>query len=78
MPHLAAASHYSGGSRLYINCGGKEGGGTMALHAEKLVHMLHGRGWKAHHLMWRFVKSGKHHEKYWRARMPKALRFLYG
>ncbi|MFN7967297.1 MAG: alpha/beta hydrolase-fold protein [Acidobacteriota bacterium] len=78
MFHLAAHSHHSGGSRLYIDCGGKEGGGSMALHAEKIVHMLHGRGWNGHHLMWRFVKSGKHHEKYWRARMPKALKFLYG
>jgi enterochelin esterase-like enzyme len=75
---IAASSHRHDQSTLYIDCGGLEGDGVLARHAEELVHLLRHRGWHGTRLMWRLVKSGRHHETYWARRLPRALTFLYG
>jgi predicted alpha/beta superfamily hydrolase len=64
-------------SRIYLDCGGKEGDGTLAQQAEEMSRLLRQRGWRGKKLKWRLVKRGTHHEKHWKSRMPGALKFLY-
>ncbi len=60
-------------ARVYIDVGGRESHG-MRLHAESMAELLAMRG---DSLMWRADKRGGHHERHWRRRLPKALRWLF-
>lgn len=68
-------------SRIYLDCGGREGKGMWAP-IDAFAQRLRNRGWidsparTDHRLMLRFDRRGKHHEISWRRRFPKALRFL--
>ncbi len=68
-------------SRIYLDCGGREGTGMWAP-IETFAERLRRRGWTdspariEHRLMLRFDQRGKHHETAWRRRFPHALRFL--
>lgn len=65
-------------SRIYLDAGGEEGDGVMLAYAERLAQMLYLRGWGPESLRWRPVHHGRHSERHWAARLPNALRFLYG
>jgi predicted alpha/beta superfamily hydrolase len=64
-------------SRIYLDCGAREGQGTMFSLAERMANELRGRGYDHDALMWRPDQRGTHNEKSWRRRAPKALRFIY-
>ncbi len=63
------------GARLYLDAGRRERG-SMFADAEGLARLLAARGLGSR-LMWRPDAKGAHHEKHWRRRLPKALRFLF-
>lgn len=65
-------------TKIYLDAGGREGDGTMAKLGARCAERLRARGWNDRELCWRLVKSAAHHERFWRRRMPQALRFLYG
>lgn len=58
------------GSRIYLDMGTRE---RSCPFAAQLADQLRARG---HDVMWRPDPRGKHDEKTWRRRFPKALRFL--
>lgn len=68
-------------SRIYLDCGGREGSGMWAP-IDTFAQRLRNQGWTEsptrtdHRLMLRFDSRGKHNEATWRRRFPKALRFL--
>jgi enterochelin esterase-like enzyme len=62
--------------RLYVDAGGRERG-RMFADAELLTRLLAERGLPEDRLMWRPDARGAHHERAWRRRLPKALRFLF-
>lgn len=62
--------------RLYLDAGGRERG-RMFADAELLAAALGRAGLGADRLMWRPDARGTHHERHWRRRLPKALRFLF-
>ncbi|WNG25519.1 alpha/beta hydrolase [Cystobacter fuscus] len=64
-------------SRVYIDCGGREGGGRMLAVAEEMHHVLERKGYPEGGLMWRPDQNAGHNEKAWRRRLPKALRFMF-
>jgi predicted alpha/beta superfamily hydrolase len=64
-------------SRVYLDCGGREGGGRMLRLAEQMAAQLASRGYPGGQLMWRPDRRGGHNEKAWRRRLPKALRFMF-
>ncbi len=64
-------------SRVFLYCGGREGGGDMLPPARALAEHLRGRGYDRHQLMWREDSRGDHTEWYWRRQLPRALRFMY-
>ena len=64
-------------SRLYLDSGGKEGGGGMLLLAEKLKTQLLQQGYPPEHLHFYADPDGLHSEKEWRRRAPQALDFLF-
>ncbi|MDB5100067.1 MAG: uncharacterized protein JWM80_4488 [Cyanobacteria bacterium RYN_339] len=61
-------------SRVYIDCGGREG--HVFQLAEGMAHLFARKG--VENVMWRPDKRGSHNERNWRRRLPKALRHLYG
>jgi predicted alpha/beta superfamily hydrolase len=64
-------------SRVYLDCGGREGKGTLLpLVASAAAHLAN-RGYDADRLMFRCDARGHHTERAWRRRLPKALRFFY-
>ncbi len=63
-------------SRIYLDCGGREGLKMMP-NAEWLAHWMRRRGWREDDLWWRAEARGRHNEKAWRRRLPGALRFLF-
>lgn len=70
-------------SRVYLDCGGREGKGRMLPLVQSMAMHLESRGWTsgkdgALRVMWRPDKKGAHNEAAWRRRLPKALRFLFG
>jgi predicted alpha/beta superfamily hydrolase len=68
-------------SRVYVDCGAREGRGRMSAIAEDMTKALAHRGWGeggALRVMWRPDSKGTHAEKHWRRRLPKALRFFFG
>ncbi len=60
---------------LYVDAGARERG-HMFSDAEELCRWLRNNGLPADRLMWRPDRRGAHHEKHWRRRLPKALRFV--
>lgn len=62
-------------SKIYLDCGARERGGMFA-DAERLAAIL-ARHTHGDHVMWRPDARGTHHERHWRRRLPKALRFLF-
>jgi len=69
---LRAPAH----GRLYIDAGGRERG-RMFADAERFAALMELRGLGPDRLLWRPDQAGAHHERSWRRRLPKALRFLY-
>jgi enterochelin esterase-like enzyme len=64
-------------SRVYIDCGQREGRGMMMQQAKRMSDLLAQRGYGADRLMWRPDARGTHSERAWRRRLPKALRFFF-
>jgi len=64
-------------SRIYLDCGAREGRGTLLPIVAAMAAHLAGRGYEDDRLMWRPDPKGGHNEASWRRRLPKALRFLY-
>ena len=64
------------GSRIYIDMGLREGRAMLPM-ALRMVEALRERGFADDQLMWRPDKRGIHHEKHWRWRLGKALRFMF-
>lgn len=64
-------------SRIYLDCGAREGRGMMIRHAREMAELLGQRGYAADRLLWRPDSKGTHSERHWRRRLPKALRFLF-
>lgn len=62
-----------GRGRLYVDAGARERG-HMFSDAEQLSAALAARA--PERVMWRPDRRGAHHERHWRRRLPKALRFL--
>jgi predicted alpha/beta superfamily hydrolase len=64
-------------SRVYLDCGTREGGGRMVVLVERMAALLGARGYGPKQLMWRPDRRGAHAETHWRRRLPKALRFMF-
>jgi predicted alpha/beta superfamily hydrolase len=65
--------------KVYLDSGGREGGGMALRQAEHMAGRLMAKGFVLNQdLMWRPDKRGSHNERNWRRRLPKALKFLYG
>jgi predicted alpha/beta superfamily hydrolase len=65
-------------SRIYLDAGALEAGGSLLRASEALARKLEGRGWDRGSLKFVASKRGTHSEKAWRRRAPGALRFLFG
>jgi enterochelin esterase-like enzyme len=61
---------------IYLDAGGRESRG-MFNDAAHLARLLGAEGMGSDRLMWRPDARGTHHERHWRRRLPKALRFLF-
>jgi predicted alpha/beta superfamily hydrolase len=64
-------------SRVYLDCGVREGRGTVLPQVAAMAAHLGTRGYNANHLMFRADPRGTHSEASWRRRLPRALRFFY-
>ncbi len=64
-------------SRVYLDCGVREGRGTVLPQVAAMAAHLATRGYNANHLMFRADPRGTHSEASWRRRLPRALRFFY-
>jgi predicted alpha/beta superfamily hydrolase len=64
-------------SRVYVDCGVREGGGRMLPMCQELVESLEAKGYSSSQLLYRSDPRGTHSEKAWRRRLPKALRFMF-
>ena len=64
-------------SRVYLDCGAREGGGRMLPFVERMAKKLRGRGYPPEQLMMRADQRGAHNERHWRRRLPLALRFMF-
>lgn len=64
-------------SRVYLDCGAREGGGRMSPLVEDMAAHLRGRGYDDRSLLLRIDGRGTHSERHWRRRLPRALRFMY-
>lgn len=62
--------------RLYLDAGARERG-RMYADAAHLAAVLRGAGMGEDRLLWRPDRRGAHHERHWRRRLPRALRFLF-
>lgn len=65
-------------SRIYLDAGGREAGGSMLMAATQLSGMFRQRGYNEESLRFVAAKAGAHNEKAWRRRAPGAIRFLFG
>lgn len=63
-------------ARVYLDVGLRESG-QMVRGAQRLASILTSRGFGPDRLLWRPDPRGAHHERHWRRRLPKALRFLF-
>ncbi len=64
-------------SRIYLDCGVREGRGTLLPQVAAMAAHLANRGYDPDHLMVRADPRGAHSEASWRRRLPRALRFFY-
>jgi len=64
-------------SRIYLDCGLREGRGQMAKQAESMASSLVAKGYPPEQLRWRLDRRGSHNERSWRRRLPGALRFMF-
>jgi predicted alpha/beta superfamily hydrolase len=64
-------------SRIYLDCGVREGRGTALPMVAATAAHLASRGYDPDHLMFRADPRGAHSEASWRRRLPRALRFFY-
>jgi enterochelin esterase-like enzyme len=64
-------------SRIYLDCGVREGRGALLRQATALADHLTRRGYDRDHLRFRADPRGAHSEASWRRRLPGALRFFY-
>lgn len=64
-------------SRIYLDCGVREGSGRMLPPIAEVEALLRRRGYVDEQLMWRPDARGAHSERHWRRRLPKALRFMF-
>lgn len=64
-------------SRIYLDCGVREGRGTVLPQVAAMAAHLAERGYDPDHLMFRADARGAHSEASWRRRLPRALRFFY-
>jgi predicted alpha/beta superfamily hydrolase len=64
-------------SRVYLDCGAREGNGGMLALAASMADLLRSRGYPPSQLMWRPDRRGGHRESHWRRRLPKALAFMF-
>lgn len=63
-------------SRIYMDCGAREGGQMIAL-ASRMAEHLRRRGYGPDRLLWRPITTGIHSERHWRRRIPRALGFVF-
>lgn len=64
-------------SRVYIDAGGREGGGQLLRASEEMYRLLERKGYPDGGLMWRPDPEAGHNEQAWRYRLPEALRFMF-
>ncbi|HEV7672409.1 MAG TPA: alpha/beta hydrolase-fold protein [Thermoanaerobaculia bacterium] len=64
-------------SRVYLDCGMREGRGMLLPLVARLAGHLASRGYGDLNLRFRTDPKGLHSEQCWRRRLPAALRFLY-
>ncbi|HYH44878.1 MAG TPA: alpha/beta hydrolase-fold protein, partial [Thermoanaerobaculia bacterium] len=64
-------------SRIYLDCGSREGRGTLLPLVAGMAAHLAGRGYDEDRLLFYPDPRGAHNERSWRRRLPRALRFLY-
>ena len=64
-------------SRIYLDCGMREGRGTLLPQVAALAAHLAARAYDLDHLMVRVDPRGAHSEASWLRRLPRALRFFY-
>jgi enterochelin esterase-like enzyme len=64
-------------SRIYLDCGVREGRGSLLPQVATMAAHLANRGYDGDRLMFRADPRGAHSEASWRRRMPQALRFFY-
>jgi predicted alpha/beta superfamily hydrolase len=64
-------------SRVYLDCGLKEGRGHMHPIAQAMALEIASRGYHVRQLMFVTDRRGTHSERAWRRRLPKALEFMF-
>src|SRR5262249_1342947 len=64
-------------SRIYLDCGLREGRWTVLRLVTEMADPLPARGYGCDDLMFRPDAKGAHNERSWRRRLPKALRYFY-
>jgi len=64
-------------SRIYLDCGVREGRGTTLPRVAAMASLLRARGYRENRLRFRRDARGRHDETSWRQRLPGALRFLF-
>jgi hypothetical protein len=64
-------------SRIYLDCGVREGRGTAPPQVAAMAAHLASRGYDDDHLRFRADPRGAHSEATWRRRLPRELRFFY-
>ncbi len=63
-------------SRIYLDCGVREGRGTTLPRVAAIAGLLRSRGYGESRLRFRRDARGRHGEASWRRRLPGALRYL--
>ncbi|WP_438042477.1 alpha/beta hydrolase [Sorangium sp. So ce128] len=64
-------------SRLYVDAGAQEDGGSVLRDAARLVEQLRQQGYREDNLLFCLDEDGTHSEDAWRRRAPGALQFLF-
>jgi enterochelin esterase-like enzyme len=64
-------------SRIYLDCGVREGSGALLPQVAAMAAHLATRGYDPDHLLFRADPRGAHSEASWRRRLAGALRFFY-